>query len=217
MYNPEFRITRDFGSTSSLGFFNPGWAKFPRRYVGGLLLSATLSALLCQSLRLTDLLMLYSCAPWKVLTNTYQMLWGHNQIDLVKILMRVHLSPKRFAMGFQKLVQFLIVLDGCKIQAFLSFTSFRGALKVVGGSFYFEQWGTWFFLSLPILTGKIRNQNLLSDTMKRREKDTTNSAVTSSLSLISYITISDFFYSFKKTLFILESGKIILIFLFCIS
>lgn len=25
------------------------------------------------------------------------------------------------------------------------FTSFRGILKVVGGSFYFKQWGTWFF------------------------------------------------------------------------
>lgn len=65
------------------------------------------------------------------------------------------------------------------------------------------------FFIFGCIMGRVRNQNLLFDTVKRREKDTTNS--TSSLSLFSYITISDgFLIPLKIDCLFLNQGKLFL-------
>lgn len=93
------------------------------------------------------------------------------------------------------------------------FTTFRGVLKVVGGSSFFLTGRHMIFFIFGCIMGRVRNQNLLFDTVKRREKDTTNS--TSSLSLFSYITISDvFLIPLKIDCLFLNQGKL---FLFCYS
>ena len=103
-----------------------------------------------------------------------------------------------------------------------SFAAFSGVLKVVGGIVHHisnsEASDFFIFDSVIGSWGELETRIyfLILWRFETWEEDTINSAVSSSLSLFSSITFSDGFLILLKKLFIFESGKMVLMLLFCI-
>lgn len=103
MYNPGFMIVGDYGSSSSLVFFSPKWAKFPCRCIG-------LLFLVCHVVSISScdctLLVTYNCLRLKVVTNTCKTLWGCSQIPFAERMMRTLSSSSSLVLKIDSLLNF---------------------------------------------------------------------------------------------------------------
>lgn len=227
MYNLEFRITRDWGSSSSLVFSNPSWAKFPCGYVGLVFLNATLSMLLFPFLPMT----VTYCHPTSVSSGRLWLMLVRRCEDAVR-----YTSSKGWwgcifpwvggHWAFKTGCNFELSLMDVEYRLSSSFTTFRGVLKVVRGIVHHISnsevpdfsicvcvIGSWGELETRI--GFLILWRF--ETRKRHHKFCT---VFLFISLfLHHLPWCGFFFIIilRIYLFIFESGKMVLMLFFCIN